>query len=425
MSDIGELAPEPAASGSGGHDDVVQPSKPVGPGWTVALSASALAIALVTLTPLQVLLPLQVEEIDPAGKVTSLSTITATGALVAIVAAPLAGMLSDRTRSRFGRRRPWVLGGALLAGSGLLLLTMQRSVLGVLLAWTLVQLGANTMYAAVNAAVPDRVPIRQRGTVSAFVALQAPVALVAGTFLVTVLITGVPPGYLALAVLLLACVAPYVLVRSDPPVTAPRPALTGARIPALLLAPWRHADFRWAFAGRFAIQLGNAIGTLYILYFLRDEVGYHDPAAGVFVLILLYTVMLVLTSIVGGWLSDRAGRRKIFVIAAAVIAAGGLAILALAPTWTGALVAAPSIGCGIGIFLAVDNALITHVLPSAEERAKDLGVINLANTAPHALGPVVAGTIISMSGSYTWLYLVAAATVLGGSGLIQPIRSVR
>lgn len=395
---------------------MTEPVVPVRGRWIAALSLAVLGMSIAVLTPIQVLLPLQVERIDSAHKVFNLAWITAAAAVVSIVACPFAGALSDRTTSRFGRRRPWVLGSAVVCAVGLVLLGGQHGIVGVAVLWMVVQAGTNAMYAALSAAVPDLVPARQRGVVSAFVGLPVPLALIVGTFLVSVVITGQFSGYLLLAVLLIALVLPFVADPSD------RPVVVQQRVKF----SWRGGrDLGWAFGCRFAIQLANAVGTLYLLYYLRDVVHRQNPATSLFVLIALYTTGVVLTSVVAGWWSDRAARRKPFVVASSVVVAGATVILGLGRNWPSALAAAVVMGVGYGIYLAVDNALITQVLPSAAHRARDLGIVNIANTAPQAVAPAVAGLVITDLGGYTVLYLLAGVCAVAGAVLIVPVRGIR
>ncbi|CAM4074990.1 MFS transporter [Kibdelosporangium persicum] len=388
---------------------------PVGTKWIGALSLATFGMSIAVLTPIQVLLPLQIEAIDPAGKVLALGWITAAAAVVSIVVCPVAGALSDRTTSRFGRRRPWVLGSGLMCCAALIALGAQDTILGVALLWITVQAATNALYAALTAAVPDQVPVHQRGVVSAFVGLPLPLSLIVGTFIVSTVVTGQFAAYLTLALAELAFILPFVLHPADKPVTrqVSRPRFR------------LHADLVWAFGCRFAIQIANAVGTLYLLYYLRDVVHRPDPAKSVFLLILIYTAGVVPASVVAGRWSDRSGRRKPFVIVSSVVVAAAMLVLGLGNTWPSALVAAILMGVGYGVYLAVDNALITQVLPSDADRGRDLGLVNIANTAPQAVAPALAGIVITSFGGYTPLYLLAGACGLIGAALIQPVRSVR
>jgi len=132
----------------------------------------------------------------------------------------------------------------------------------------------------------------------------------------------------------------------------------------------------------------------------------------------------VVTAIVGGIWSDRIGRRKPFVIGSGLIAALALLILGFASSWATAVVGAVVLAIGFGTYTAVDFAMITQVLPAALDRAKDLGVINIANALPQVLAPGVAAFVLSLDLGYSGLYLVAAAVSVLGSVLVNKIRSL-
>ncbi|MFC9623789.1 MFS transporter [Streptomyces sp. NPDC056930] len=403
-----------------------EPTVPVRAGWTVNLSLATLAVFMAFMTPIQILLPIQLEHIDPHGKNDALSLVTGLGALVAVLANPLAGAWSDRTTSRFGRRRPWILGGALAGAAGLSVTATQHTVTGVAVSWCLAQAGLNAMLAGVTAPIADRVPLTQRAQVSGWTGLMQSFGLVLGALITTLLITGVRAGYGTLAVLTVALALPFVLRHSEPPLPrALRPAFDArAFTRSLRVSPRQHPDFGWAWLTRFLINLGNALGTLYLFYFLADAVHYGDPGTGVLILTVIYTLCAALTAIPAGVLSDRVGRRKVFVVLCSLVMAAAAVLLALLHTWPSALVAAAVLGAGYGIYLAVDQALVTQVLPQAADRAKDLGVINIANSGPQVLAPALASPIITHLGGYTGLYTTAALVILIGGLLVSRIRSV-
>jgi MFS family permease len=229
-------------------------------------------------------------------------------------------------------------------------------------------------------------------------------------------------GYLVVAVLIVPMTLPFVLRSRDDRLTA------GQRPPAQALSGWisafRDADFSWAWGTRFLVQLGNGFGISYLLYFLQDQVHYAKPEDGMNTLIELYAVALFVAAIISGKLSDRAGKRKRYVIASGVVMSGGAAILAVLSSFPAAMVAAVLMGAGFGIYLAVDVALVTEVLPDAAARAKDLGVINIANSAPQVLALAVGGPILSGHGGYPLLYALTAICALLGGVLVRQIKSV-
>jgi MFS family permease len=402
---------------------LAEPTVAVRGRWVTLLALANLAVWMGFFTPIQVLLPEQLQAIAPHDKEAMLGWVTGLGALAAVIANPVAGALSDRTASRFGRRHPWTLGGGLLGAAGLVLLAEQHTVVGVALAWIGVQICFNAMLASLTAAVPDRVPVAQRGAVSGWIGMPQVLGVVLGTLLVTVFVTGIRSGYIAVAIAVIVLTLPFPLSTADDRLARPDRPRWQPR--SFWVSPRRYPDFAWAFSTRFLVGLGNALGTLYLLYFLTDKVKLADPGTGLLILILIYTAGLMATTVLAGRRSDRTGRRRSFVVASGVVMALAAVMLAVAPTWPVVMAAAAVLGAGYGIYLAVDAALITQVLPTATGRAKDLGIINIANSAPQVLAPALAGPIVAHLGGYPVLYAATAVVTLLGGVLIYRVRSVR
>jgi MFS family permease len=404
---------------------LAEPVVPVRRRWIGLLFAANLGLWMAFFTPVQIVLPEQVEALVTHDKELWLSLVTGVGAVVAVIVNPLAGALSDRARPRFrgrayGRRHLFTLSGILASAIALLGLSEADSLLAVTLWWALAQVGLNVMLATLTAAVPDRVPVSQRGLVSGWIGMPQALGLVMGAILVTAVVTTIAPGYLLLTIGLLVLAIPFALFTPDDAL-GPAP-VTKIRWKLDLKG---NPDFAWAWGTRFLVQMGNALGTLYLLYFLSDDVHYPDPDTGLLYMILIYTVGMILTAMIGGWLSDRIGRRKIFVIWSGILIAIAASLLAIWPTWTVSLVAALLFGAGYGVYLAVDTALITQVLPAAADRAKDLGVINIATALPQVLGPALAAPIVTYLGGYPSLFGLTAAVTVAGAVAVVRIRSVR
>jgi MFS family permease len=408
-----------------------EPQQRVGRRWIALIALANLGLYLAYLGPISVLLPDQVQAIaGSAHKVAVLGVVTGLGAAVAMIANPVAGALSDRTASRFGRRRPWLVGGALAGGAALAFLAGQHTLAGVIFGWCLAQAGLNALQASLSAAVPDHVPVAQRGTVSGWIGLPQSVGVLLAVVLVTKVVTG-SAGYALLAACVVACTLPFALGTPDSPLDrASRPPWSWRDFArSFWLSPRRYPDFAWAWLTRFAVNLGNGMTLLYLLYFLRDRLHYsrlfpgHKAADGLVILILVYLAGVALTAVAGGVLSDRTGRRKLPVTIAGLVMASAAVLLALRPTWPATVAAAGLAGLGFGVYLSVDAALVTQVLPSAAGRAKDLGLINIANSGPQVLAPAIAAPLITLGG-YTSLYLTVAVVVVTGSVLVRRIRSV-
>ncbi|MFG2874484.1 MFS transporter [Streptomyces sp. NPDC048337] len=371
-----------------------------------------------------VLLPLQIAAIDPVRKVAVLGLIGGISSIFATAFNPVAGALSDRS----GRRSPWILGGALGSLAGLALLGSVGTALLVGIGWCLVQATMNIYQAAVTAIVPDRIPAARRGTASALVGLGLPIGGTAGVLIASQTSEHLRTGYLVFgAVIALAAMLLTAFCRDVPraPVVSERPK--GGQL-ALFLSALAHHDFRWAFIGRALMVLGYFSVVGYQLYILDDHIALPaglTPPAAMAVLTPVSMVAMAVSTLLGGLLSDRWDRRKVFVGVSAALAGLVMVVPVVSPTWTGMLVFSALNGLAFGCFMAVDTALVTLVLPRSEDAARDMGVLNIANAGPQVIAPFVASAVVTSLGGYTPLFLVGGALSLIGALAILPIRSVR
>ncbi len=407
--------------------------------WITGLTLASLGMWMANQTPLQVMLALQLQDITPRHKIVALGVVTGVGAISAALATPVVGALSDRTAHRgrlgrfSGRRHRWTLAMAVLAALCLALLAGQTTVFSVALLWFLFSAFQNGEYATLSAAIPDHVPVRQRATVAGWVGMPIALGLVVGTILfVDVLNQDLVSGYITLAVLMVALALPFVLFTPDYPL-APQhrePFSWRQVASSYWLSPRQYPDFGWAWLTRFLASLSIAMGTLYLLYFLRDAVHYarlfpgQTAADGLLILILIYTGSVVVAAIIGGIISDRSGRRKIMVTVSGLLMAAAALLLTFWETWPAALGAALLYGLGYGAYIAVDQALITQVLPAARDRAKDLGIINIAIVCPGAIGAAIAAPLVSLAG-YPALFGATAVVAIAASIGVWRIKSVR
>ncbi|SEP67642.1 Na+/melibiose symporter [Lentzea xinjiangensis] len=397
---------------------LAEPVVPVRRGWMAWLFAANLGLWLAVYAPIQVLLPQQAELLDKADKEFVFGVVTGAGALVSLLVVPLIGVLSDRTTSRFGRRHPWTLGGAAIGAAGLGVLAGAPTVLVMTIGWCLVQAGIGGMLAALTSAVPDRVPVAQRAQVGGLIGISQMLGTVLGAVVVTLLVSGLSAGYLACAVIVVTGAIFFVFKTPDTQLVV-KPVR-----PTLWISPRAHPDFAWAWSGHLMINLGNAFGTLYLLFFLGDVVRHESPEDGLLVLMALYGAALAAGAVLFGARSDRSGRRKPYVHLAAAVMALAALVLVVWPTWTGALVAAPLLGVGFGTYWAVAIALLTQVLPAASDRAKDLGVLNVANSLPQVIAPLLAAVILANLGGYRGLFAVSALATVLAAVLMSRVRSV-
>lgn len=411
-----------------------EPTRPVRAGWIAAFAGVWLGLWMAQLVPVQVLLPLQIAaqhaSDDWLVSLVAYGLVSAVAGTFVVVAYPIVGALSDRTRSRFGRRRPWIFGGVVLASVGLALLGVQTETLGTVVMWTAVMMGFCMASAALTAVMADSVPAGQRGLVSGWISAPNALGILLGIVLVTAVFTTTASGYLALAVCNLALAVPFLLVLRDVPLTDAEAALLGPLTARTILSsiwvdPRRHPDFAWTVASRVLINLGNAIATTMLLYFFTFALRVADPTGFLVFTTVIYMVVTIVASVALGKLSDVVQRRRVFVLASGVAQAVSALLLAVAPAESTAVIGAVLLGLGQGCFFAVDQALATQVLPSAETRGKDVGIMNIALAGPQAFGPLLGAGAVVLFGGFAGLFVASGLAGLLGSVIIMRVRSVR
>ncbi len=352
----------------------------VGWGFISLYTLAFMSTNLVFLAPILVTLPLRVNSlvgIQQAPK--SLGLVAGIGALVSMFGNPFFGRMSDRTWSRLGMRRPWMVIGLVGGTLGILVVALAPNIPVVLVGWCLAQLFFNALLAAFIAVLPDQVPRAQRGLVSGVLGVCLPIAAVSGTLLVK-LFTGHP-----VATFLVPCaiggffILLFVVALKDRRLArAARPAWSLREFASTFyVRPRTSPDFAWAFASRFMFLLAYA-------------------------------------------------RRKIFVFIASIVYGLAMFAVAIASNFNGFVVGMAISGLGFGIYTAVDLALVADVLPSKDNVAKDLGVFNIAGALPFSLAPAGAPVILAIGGgNYGVLYAAAGIFAIVGAVAILPVRGVR
>lgn len=392
--------------------------------WIGLFGFAWLGIWLAQLTPFQLLLPQQIDNWLGLGttlradnwqhSVTDFGVISGISAACALIAFPLSGALSDRTTGRFGRRRPWIAGGVALFAVALLVLSGRHTYAGMAVCWCLAITGFAVASAALTAMISDQVPVRQRGVVSSWVSAPQAVGVIIGIALISALGLGQVAGYGLTAVLLVVCATPLLWLIPDPP------AATAARSRQTVLGLLRVPDFRWTLLGRVLVNIGNALGTSLLLFYLQFGLEVRDPDNSLLVLTAIYMVFVIGMSIGGGIVSDRIGRRKPFVLVAGLLQGLAAAVIVIFASQPAAMVGAALLGAGFGCFMSIDQALATEVLPGVDHNGKDLGVMNIAMAVPQALGPLLGAWIVELTGGFPALFVVS--TVFGLLGAISVLR---
>lgn len=367
-----------------------------------------------------VLLPLQVERIDPEGKVAALALVTSVAFAVTLFAQPLIGAASDHTFARAGGRWPWMLGGALIGGAAVASLGWANSILALAILWAVGQFALNGVDITASTGVVDEFERGRRGRPSGVLAASVAGGAAAGAVAAGLLSARPPVAFGVLAAVAVAGSIAYVVGRRGS-----RAAVVRASAP--VHSPVR-ADFVWAIAARFAFTLGQQAVSTYLLYILSDHIGVAKGSAPLLVSALTGTGMvgLLLAAVISGWWSDRTGRRRVLLVAASIVFACGMLLPIFAPFLPVMFIYAFIQGAGLGIHLAVGGALIAEVLPGADRRpGRDLGLANTVVNAAQAVAPLAAGAIVLATGGYVALFLFAIAAALLSAVAALRVRGVR
>ena len=406
---------------------------------SVALYVAAyLGLYIAVMTPLLASLAIQLGRLDPGGKTNDLGLVIGAGTLVGLILGPVVGTLSDATRSRYGRRRPWILTGLPVILAGAVVTGLAPSVFVVGIGYVVSQIGLSLVVSPLTAIFPDQVPEQQRGWVSGLLGFTAQISGVFGFLLAPPLAHSPLLLFLIPALLCVAVVAPAVLLLPDPQphisggagepaVARPRPADV---LRSLRFDPRKHPDFGWVWLGRFLMQSSLMVLSTYQLYFLTDHLHYQLSQVGG-LMAMSGGIGLLMTSsgaVLSGMRSDRTGRRKRYIAGAGILLAVGFAVIATASSFGQVMIGSQVILFGAGVFGAVDLAAGTDVLPDRESGgARFMAIFGIAAALPQTLAPLAGSLLLALAGqdSYPLLFLVASGVALLAGVSIRRVRGIR
>jgi MFS family permease len=415
------------------HHWFAEPTTPVGSRYVIGLLVAQFVFFVALLGPAIIGIAVKVQKIVPDEQKTSATGLVfGVGALFAVIGNVLFGRLSDRTTSRWGRRRPWIVGGTVVMTVAFVIIALGQSVPVVAAGWCLAQLGANATLAPFIATISDQVPKFQRGSVSALLGIAQNIGILGGTYLAQlfanqmVVLFVVPSIFAIGAMLLFAFILPDQRLKVRPP------SMTlGEWVATFWLNPLKHPDFAFAWWSRFLITLATFMFTAFRLFYLQDKLGLSlaDAPAAVSLGVLIYTIALVASGWVAGRISDRTGRRKLLVAGSTLLFGLGIVMLAHVSSVSGFYVVEAVLGVAYGIYVGVDLALVVDVLPNPDDSGKDLGVFNMANALPQTVAPVFGAALLAFHSAnnqnYDLLLYTAGVAALIGALIVLPIKKVR
>lgn len=366
-----------------------------------------------------------------AARAANLSIIASIGVFITMLAQPIIGVLSDRTRSRWGRRAPWILGGAIGTALCLVAFWFSNSILTLAVMWSLIGITTNAASAPLAATVADRVPPKKLATASSVAGLGLMLGLVLGTMAAGALYGayGVA-AYLPFALSALLFCALFVIGAPDRPSTDLKvePISIADYLRSFAVALRDH-DFRWVWISKVTIMFGYTISSAFSIYMLQSYIqpalSASEAAKTAPLLLLAAMPGTLIAMIVAGRLSDRSARRKPFVIGSSLMFAVSMIVPLVWPALPALYIQTVLAGIALGAFLTVDQALFIDVLPDQRAAGRDLGIGALGGNLGQALGPIIAGAVVSLTGSYRMVWAVALVVVVGAALAIIPVKRVR
>jgi MFS family permease len=401
--------------------------RPVSRATVALLVMATFGGGMAMIVPMAFSLALRLDQLVP-GREELLGYVLGIGALCSLITAPLTGILSDRMRSRWGRRRPFTVIGMILGLTAIPVMTFAPNVVLLGAGWVLSTVGWGTAVRSIGNYQADNLLGFQRGKVSGLTGLTMQISPVIGI----ILVGRVTPE--ALWVFLLPAAVGAVLVSAFI-ILAPEedsrdtalsgPFSIGSVLKSFVFNPKQHPPFAWTWAGRFVFFLGLSFTTSYATFFYaqRLDISVAEVSTVITVISAASIVSSSAGALGGGWFSDRANRRQPFILVGAVIYATGTLVSAFSHDFITLMAGSLISSLGIAVFISVGQALVLDVLPHRESQAgKFMAISSFSQKIPAALAPGLAPGLLSIAvtgtdKNYTVLFLAAGALALVG-GLI-------
>ncbi|MEV7608559.1 MFS transporter [Microbacterium sp. NPDC089320] len=386
-----------------------------------------LVISIALITPSTYSLAVWLDGNLPETKDSLLAFAIGASSLVSMLVGPVVGAISDRTRTRWGPRRTWLVAGLLIGTVGSAILVTTVSPLQLVVGWSIAAVGYGVSNNIVLTHLSDRLVPAQRGLVLGMSSAVIYVGPVAGV-LIAGAVSGAQPLMFAIpAAAALVGGGLLAAVMTDPPLTGPVPRLPMRRLlDGFWFSPRRYPRFGWVWLNRAIFFVGVSFMTLYTVFFLSSAL-HLDPARIALTASLAGVIGIAASTLAGtvaGALSDRASSRLPFMVAGILLLCVGLLVIATSTTLPQYLVGTTVNALAMGVYSAVGQALQFDVLPSDDvQNGRYLAILGLAMQIPNAIGPFLAAGVLALGGGqYAFVYVAAAAVVAAS---ILPLLALR
>jgi MFS family permease len=386
-----------------------------------ALAISNLGLFICIIPPTAILLTLKLQAIAPQNITSVMGLVVSIGSFAAMISNPVAGAISDRTRLKFGRRRTWILVGSLLGGASVLGIGLAKEVWQVVLLWSCTQIFINFALSANNALIAEQVEVTKRGSISGILGSITSVAAVIGIVLVNAVGQSQMVKWSVIAIIpVVFAVIAISMIRDSGAIKLEKTKNEKLSLSKVIPSPRKHPDFAYAWLARFLVLFVPSMGTFMSLFMLqRFNLSAEELGSKVVLLTAMSTIMTFLFSVVGGFVSDYFKRQKPFVIGAGVLMGLSLIIQGFTSNFTVFIILGIVSAIGSGVFYAVDMALLTRVLPNKEDAAKDLGILNIANTLPSVIVPAIMPLLLNLGGYEVAFSFVGIIAILGAVAVLK------
>ncbi|WP_462409525.1 MFS transporter [Neobacillus sp. Marseille-QA0830] len=398
------------------------------PRLITGISIGSFGYNIAMITPLAFLLAVKLAMLDPASVTMHFSIIGLVGGIIGIFSQYFAGMISDRTSISFGRRRTWILVGSIGGAAALYGVGAAKSFSMLLVFWILTKIILAFMMTALTALIPDQVPEDKRGTASGIYGLVSPLAIMTGVNLMNILNSwSIENKFLLIGIICVVLAIITCLLVKEGKVEYQREngsieQLTiGEKMSRIYPSPRKYPYFTYGVLTRFFMGIAYTASSFTSVYYLEHFHVSQEALAGIVATSMNITIpILAISSIIGGGLSDKFGRQKPFILLAAIITSAGILGFGFASSIALSYICGAVISSGFGMFLAVDIALMTRVLPHPEDAAKDMGIVNIANDLGQSLANSAASPIVAAGGYPLFFGVLAVFGILAGV-IVKPI----
>jgi MFS family permease len=418
-----------------GPDLVAPPLQRVSGSYLFWITVANFGASLALMVPLSYSLAVRISQLEP-GHEEVLGYVTGTAQLVYLILSPLLGVWSDRLRSPFGRRTPFIVGGALLGVVAVAFIAIAPNLLLIGLGWVVGLLGWATAGQGIQTLLADRVPEEQRGRASALTGVTTQIAPVIGIGIAYAVVKSTFLVFVVPAAVGLVLILAFVLVKregSSRGLVANDAVTVKTLLSSYVFNPRKHPDFGWNWLGRFIFFMGLYFNTTFGTFFYAQRL--HIPVVQVAGIVATIGIIGVVAAtggaILGGFLSDKLGRRKLFTLIGALLFVAGAVVEAFAHNIVQLIVGSVIMQLAIAAFSVVDQAIVFAVLPNRAEAGRYLAVVAFAQKIPSAIAPLIAPLIITIGAvgadkNYTALYLIGAVfALIGGLIIFTKVKGVR